>query len=103
CGPNKNEEAFKKMQDSLEQALMKADSLKAANQQAYYQNREKVLNAFSELRIKKRFSFYCVENCRDNSKVYYDAHEDENRGAHQIGIYKDEDSLYVGFSAFVEC
>ena len=103
CGPNKNEEALKKMQDSLQLAMLKADSIKAANQQAYYKNREKILNAFYELKIKKGFSFYCVENCMDNSKVYYDAHEDEKRGAHQIGIYRDEDSLYVGFSVFVEC
>ena len=103
CGPNKREEAFKKMQDSLKFALLKADSIKAVNQQSYYENREKVLDAFYKLKIKKGFSFYCVENCMDNSKVYYDASKDENRGAHQIGIYRDEDSLYVGFSAFVEC
>jgi len=91
------------MQDSLKFALLKADSIKAVNQQSYYENREKVLDAFYKLKIKKGFSFYCVENCMDNSKVYYDASKDENRGAHQIGIYRDEDSLYVGFSAFVEC
>ena len=103
CGPNNREEKMKKYQDSLE-AVLSAEKEKATQkQQAYYLNRDRVFKSFYELEEKKGFSFYCVENCLDNSKVYYDASKDVNRSAHQIGIYRDDDSLYVGFSVFVDC
>ena len=103
CGPNNREEKMKHYQDSLEAALQMQKEQEAQKQQAYYLNRDRVFKSFHELEEKKGFAFYCVESCQDNSKVYYDASKDVNRNAHQIGIYRDEDSLYVGFSVFVDC
>lgn len=103
CGPNNREKKLKKMQDSIKVAAEKEAEQIAKNQQAYYKNRELVLDAFYELKYQKGFSFYCTDNCAEGGKIYYNVKDDEQRKPHLVSMSADEDSLYVGFSISAEC
>ncbi|MEW6467755.1 MAG: hypothetical protein AB1458_02470 [Bacteroidota bacterium] len=102
------QEEMRLLQDSLVQAMMEEQAaMEKANAQQE-ENRQKVMDAFAQLKREKGFAFYCLEDCYDQQYGGYDEYGRKNKTGKKkkpFRVFRDEgfDSLYIGFNIIESC